>query len=63
MMHNSFRDWIAENTCYSLIFFAVFTAAMKICEVEIKDVVDELMALAGDTYPYIQEGIERSERR
>lgn len=53
-----------NDTPYSLIFFAVFTVSLKIYGGEnIKDLVEELMALSGDTYPYIQEGRERSEKR
>lgn len=52
-----------NDSPYSLIFFAAFTVSLKIYDGNIKDLVDELMELAGDTYPYIQEGIERSEKR
>lgn len=52
-----------DDTPYSLIFFAIFTVVMKIYDGNIKDLVEELMTLAGDAYPYIQEGTERSGKR
>lgn len=52
-----------DDTPYPLIFFAIFTAALKIYEGDIKDLVEELMTLVGYTDSYIQEGIERSEKR